>query len=143
MSTTLLGSVMLAGITYATFSANAQGAAPSKTEAQGLASSVTVQVPLAPHDLPEPRIICGMKVWRPDPASDPGIYVPLPDGAADAKIRRIPATECVPGASTARREVFQSGTVYFGAVQLQPRPLIPADATHALALIPIVLGTAW
>jgi hypothetical protein len=152
MSTTLLaGSVMLVGITYATFSANAPGSTPSKTEAQGvpLITTTVVQEVQAPqvsasHDLPGPQIICGMKLWSADPAIDPGIHKPLPEGAAGAKIRRIPATECVAGASTARREVgVHSGTFYVEAVRGQSRSLIRADVRQAYALIPIVLGTAW
>lgn len=133
MSRTLLvGVVILAGITHATVSASEQGPAPPANGAQGIVPGVTVRVlpapapeknplitesvqvtlvePFASIEPSAPEIICGMKVWRPDPSIDPGIYKPVPEGAADWKIRRIPATECVPGASASRHHVFQSGS---------------------------------
>lgn len=163
-----LRGIALAGGTCAALTVNAQGPAGPPGEAQGSASSgvaARVAPPPASGKQPptvivhppalseyvwiqsevrqQPQTVCAMKLWRVDPGIDPGIRIRLPESAANAKIKRIPATECVAGASHARREVFQSGRVYFDAPQLQPRPAIPADVGHALVLIPIVLGTAW
>lgn len=136
MSTTLLaGSLALAGLTYATVNAGVQGVAGSPAATPFPSSGVSVQVlpVLAPEkpairiavhqeaapppvvsprsgDVPNPQIVCGMKVWRADANIDPGIHMPLPDGAAGATIRRIPATECVEDVRTESQQVVVFGT---------------------------------
>lgn len=133
MSTVLLvGSVVLASVTYAMVGSDVRGAEPGQ-DLQGIVgSAVKIQVPPTPApeqlvvnetllsaevalsqplpsmlvQIPTPQIICGMKVWRVDPGIDPGIQRPLPGGAAGAMIRRIPARQCVE--STAGRYVVET-----------------------------------
>ena len=84
-----------------------------------------VQAPLeAPafSELPNPEIICGTKVWRVDPSLDPGIRKPLPEGGPEARIRRIPAQECSPGASTMGQYGYESWVVI---KELPAGPAVP------------------
>jgi hypothetical protein len=50
--------------------------------------------PLATPPALNPRIICGLTVWKVDPNIDPKIRLSLPDGGIDFKIRRVTPSTC-------------------------------------------------
>ena len=117
--TLLLGSFVLATAAYGSLSLEKPGTSQQPIEQVRPATQVTVRVLPAPWSekdpfarvlrlreaalrhlyhsstrTPNPRIICGMKVWRVDPNVDPGIHEQLPVTAFDAKIQRIAPKTC-------------------------------------------------
>lgn len=109
--TVVVGSVVLAGVALAGPAAGTQTStaqdkqAPSAGHLQVTPSQPDIPpqapLPTAPAvvNLTSPQVICGMTVWRVDPSIDPDIQKQVPETWTGAKIRRIVAQECVPGAS--------------------------------------------